>query len=49
MQIFVNTPEFRLLNVGCSLDEARSCPEDAFYVYYGERAIWSKCTKLYFL
>ncbi|XP_054288304.1 aminoacylase-1-like [Macrosteles quadrilineatus] len=40
MRKFVNTPEFRSLNIGCSLDEARSCPEDAFYVYYGERTIW---------
>uniref|UniRef100_A0A1B6MHW6 N-acyl-aliphatic-L-amino acid amidohydrolase n=2 Tax=Graphocephala atropunctata TaxID=36148 RepID=A0A1B6MHW6_9HEMI len=37
---FVNTPEFRSLNVACSLDEARASPEDHFYVYYGERTIW---------
>ncbi|KAG8332226.1 adenylate cyclase [Homalodisca vitripennis] len=37
---FVNTSEFKSLNVGCSLDEARASPEDYFYVYYGERTIW---------
>lgn len=42
MRIFVNTPEFRALNVGCALDEARANPSDACYLVNGERTIWSK-------
>lgn len=43
MSIFVNTPEFRALNVGCMLDEARATGTDECLLVYGERTIWRKC------
>lgn len=40
MSIFVNTPEFRALNVGCMLDEARATGTDECLLVHGERTIW---------
>jgi acetylornithine deacetylase/succinyl-diaminopimelate desuccinylase-like protein len=40
MKLFVQTPEFKQLNAGFALDEGMSNPENAFKVYYGERAPW---------
>lgn len=42
MSIFVNTPEFRALNVGCMLDEARATGTDECLLVHGERTIWRK-------
>ena len=42
MQLFVKTEEFQSLNVGFCLDEGLANPEDAYTVFYGERAIWCK-------
>ena len=36
--LFVNAKEFRELNVGLALDEGLANPENAFSVFYGERA-----------
>ncbi|KAI9088794.1 hypothetical protein DFS34DRAFT_419772 [Phlyctochytrium arcticum] len=40
MMKFVNTPEFKKLNVGFALDEGLANPEDGYKVFYGERAPW---------
>ena len=36
--LFVNSNEFKSLNVGIALDEGLANPENAFSVFYGERA-----------
>jgi hypothetical protein len=43
MQLFVKTEEFRALNVGFGMDEGLANPEDAYTVFYGERAVWCEC------
>lgn len=35
---FVQSPEFRALNVGMALDEGLASPENIFHLFYGERA-----------
>lgn len=40
MEDFVHTKEFQALNVGFALDEGVACPEEQFYLFYGERSIW---------
>jgi len=40
MKLFVDTPEFKKLNVGFALDEGIASPDDSFHLFYGERAIW---------
>ncbi len=47
MVLFLETEEFKKLNVGFALDEGLANPQDAFKVYYGERAPW--CTIFYIL
>ncbi|XP_037936846.1 aminoacylase-1-like [Teleopsis dalmanni] len=44
MRPFVNTPEFRALNIGFSLDEGMASPTDEIPVFNGERSVW----RLYF-
>jgi aminoacylase len=40
MRVFIKSPEFKLLNIGFSLDEGLASPTDVFTVFYGERAPW---------
>lgn len=40
MKDFVRTKDFKELNIGFSLDEGVASPEEYFYMFYGERAIW---------
>lgn len=40
MKDFVHTEDYKLLNVGFALDEGVACPQDHFYMFYGERSIW---------
>ena len=45
MQKFVQTPEFKSLNIGFSLDEGLAGPDDEFPMYYGERNVfWVRIT-----
>lgn len=45
MKLFVNTPEFKAMNVGFSLDEGLAGPEDEIPLYYGERNVfWVRIT-----
>ncbi|KAM8716719.1 hypothetical protein ACLKA7_003570 [Drosophila subpalustris] len=40
MRVFIETDDFRKLNVGCGLDEGLASPEEEIPVYYGERTVW---------
>ncbi|XP_032680885.1 aminoacylase-1-like [Odontomachus brunneus] len=40
MKDFVHTEDFKSLNIGFALDEGVACPQDHFYMFYGERSIW---------
>lgn len=40
MQLFVQTNEFKSLNVGFSLDEGIASPDEVFPVFYAERSVW---------
>jgi aminoacylase len=40
MKEFVHTADFKALNVGFALDEGVACPQEHFYMFYGERSIW---------
>ncbi|XP_063932212.1 aminoacylase-1-like [Zophobas morio] len=40
MKKFVQTKEFKELNVGVALDESVASPDETFKVYYGERCLW---------
>uniref|UniRef100_A0AAY3ZZ01 N-acyl-aliphatic-L-amino acid amidohydrolase n=2 Tax=Denticeps clupeoides TaxID=299321 RepID=A0AAY3ZZ01_9TELE len=40
MEMFINHPEFKNLNVGFALDEGLANPGEAFTVFYGERNPW---------
>lgn len=40
MRVFLQTPEFKALNVGFVLDEGLANEGNAFKVFYGERAPW---------
>ncbi|XP_055856130.1 aminoacylase-1-like [Episyrphus balteatus] len=40
MDKFVQTDDFKNLNVGFSLDEGRATPDEAFNVNYSERTMW---------
>jgi len=45
MMKFVQTPEFKRMNVGFSLDEGLAGPEDEIPLYFGERNVfWVKIT-----
>jgi len=39
MKLFVNTDEFKSLNVGFALDEGYANPCDKFFLFYGERCV----------
>merc|ERR1711892_1633441 len=40
IQKFVHPPEFKVLNIGFSLDEGLAGPDDEFPMYYGERNVF---------
>ncbi|XP_009078004.1 PREDICTED: aminoacylase-1 isoform X2 [Acanthisitta chloris] len=40
MEMFVQRPEFKALNVGFAMDEGLANPSDTFSVFYGERSPW---------
>ncbi|KAG8278054.1 adenylate cyclase [Homalodisca vitripennis] len=40
MKIFVESEDFRKLNVGCALDEGIASPDESFHFFYGERSLW---------
>jgi len=40
MQLFVETPEFKKLNLGLALDEGVASETDVYKIYYAERAKW---------
>jgi len=40
MEKFVETEEFRSLNIAFALDEGLASPDESFTVFYGERAAW---------
>uniref|UniRef100_A0A8C4TT90 N-acyl-aliphatic-L-amino acid amidohydrolase n=1 Tax=Falco tinnunculus TaxID=100819 RepID=A0A8C4TT90_FALTI len=40
MEMFVQRPEFRALNVGFALDEGLASPSDTYSVFYGEKSPW---------
>ncbi|XP_041281986.1 aminoacylase-1-like isoform X2 [Onychostruthus taczanowskii] len=40
MEMFVQRPEFKALNVGFAMDEGLASPSDTFSVFYGERSPW---------
>jgi len=40
MARFVETNEFRKLNVGFTLDEGLASEDDVIPLFYGERAVW---------
>lgn len=40
MRLFVQTDEFRRLNVGFSLDEGIASADEVFPVFYAERSVW---------
>nr|XP_039253274.1 aminoacylase-1-like [Styela clava] len=40
MALFVHTPEFKAMNVGVVIDEGLACPDNKYYVFYGERSPW---------
>ena len=42
MRVFVNTKEFKALNIGFSIDEGIASPTEEFFLFYEERAIWRK-------
>ena len=39
--LFLDTPEFKALNVGFALDEGQASPNEVFCLYYTERLHWS--------
>uniref|UniRef100_A0A1I8NET2 N-acyl-aliphatic-L-amino acid amidohydrolase n=1 Tax=Musca domestica TaxID=7370 RepID=A0A1I8NET2_MUSDO len=40
MREFVNTSEFKSLNIGFSMDEGLASPTEEFPVFYAERSVW---------
>lgn len=40
MSLFVETDNFKKLNIGCALDEGIASPTEAFSLFNGERTIW---------
>lgn len=42
MKLFVETEEFRKLNIGFGLDEGLASEDDIYRVYYAERRPWSQ-------
>lgn len=43
MRAFVDTSDFKSLNIGFSLDEGLASPTEVFPVFYAERSVWRKC------
>ena len=48
MKCFVQTDNFRKLNVGFCLDEGIASVKDEYAVYYAEKTIWCKHEKKIF-
>lgn len=42
MGVFLQSPEWKELNVGFALDEGLANPKDEFTVFFGERMPWCK-------
>lgn len=42
MRAFVDTSDFKSLNIGFSLDEGLASPTEVFPVFYAERSVWRK-------
>lgn len=42
MRSFVETCDFKSLNIGFSLDEGLASPTEEFPVFYAERSVWRK-------
>ncbi|CAK8688959.1 unnamed protein product [Clavelina lepadiformis] len=40
MESFVESPEFKELNIGLALDEGLASPDDDYIAFYGERSLW---------
>ena len=40
---YVETEEFKALNVGFALDEGLANPTEKYTLFYGERGPWCKC------
>lgn len=49
MKLFVKSDEFKKLNVGCALDEGIANPDEGFQLFYGERSIWRKYFKHFWM
>lgn len=43
MKAFVESEEFKKLNVGFALDEGMANEDSTFPLFYGERTRWGKC------
>lgn len=43
MEDFINTDDFKKLNVGFSLDEGIASETETFPVFYAERTVWRTC------
>jgi aminoacylase len=39
-KMFVDSQQYKDLNIGCALDEGLANPGDAYTVFYGERCLW---------
>ena len=42
MLLFLQSQEFKALNVGLALDEGLASPDDDYVAYYGERSPWCR-------
>ncbi|XP_054275221.1 aminoacylase-1 isoform X1 [Macrosteles quadrilineatus] len=40
MKLFIESEDFKNLNVGCALDEGIASPDESYQFFYGERPIW---------
>ena len=49
MGVFLESPEWKELNVGFALDEGLANPKDEFTVFFGERMPWCKLIRTRFL
>lgn len=48
MKPFVQSSEFRALNIGFALDEGIASATEEFSVFFAERTVWSKYNRAYF-
>lgn len=46
MREFIHMKEFKMLNVGFSLDEGIASPTNVYNIFYAERPIWRKNIKM---